>query len=92
MHINSLIEYPMEQFSSTCREEIEYYPQIGELVMFRPNPAMNKGTAVFSSGYWRKGEIVKIVHHDTCGKVYTVKDLSTNFLFDLNRNQIVPQK
>jgi hypothetical protein len=45
--------YPLEMFSET--KETLYTPTIGKKLKFRPKPAMNKGTAVFNSGFCRDG-------------------------------------
>lgn len=46
---------------------------------------MNTGTAVFSSGYFRKGVIINILA-SMSGKVYKVRDEITGYHFDLNRH------
>ena len=51
-------------------------------------PAMNKGTAVFSSGYWRKGMVIRTDSCPSRGTLYTVKDAITDYVFQINRFQI----
>ncbi|XP_071127613.1 uncharacterized protein [Mytilus edulis] len=45
--------YPLELFSVNYQDI--FTPTIGEYLQFKTNPAMNKGTAVFTSGFWREG-------------------------------------
>ncbi|XP_071120674.1 uncharacterized protein [Mytilus edulis] len=87
IHRETLSAFPLEQFSDGLREDIAYYPEEGHHVMYRPNPAMNKGTAVFSTGYFMK-RVIDSISASTAGKVYKVTDQITGYKFDLNRNQI----
>jgi len=67
-----------------------YTPAIGEKLKFRPNPAMNKGTAVFSSGFWRDGICDNVKTDLSRGKIFVIKDINSNFTFELNRYQLRP--
>lgn len=58
------------------KEDVTYYLEEGENVLYQPKSAMNKGTAFFSTGYFRKGVIINILL-STAGKVYKVKDKIT---------------
>ena len=82
--------YPLEMFSES--QHALYTPVIGEVVKYKTNPAMNKGTAVFTSGFWRDGLCQNIKDNMSRGKIFVVKDLNTNYLFELNRYQIRPCK
>ena len=41
---------------------------------------MNKGTVVFSSAFWRDG----------IRESFVIKDINSNFIFELNRYQLMP--
>jgi hypothetical protein len=51
---------------------------------------MNKGTAMFSSGFWREGVCQEIKDILSRGKVFVVKDINTSATFELNRYQLRP--
>jgi hypothetical protein len=51
---------------------------------------MNKGTVVFSSGFWREGVCQEIKDIPSRGKVLVVKDINTSATFELNRYQLTP--
>ena len=88
-YFNSLTSYPEELFGeSRSGPEETFYPSEGEEVDFRTNPAMNKGTVVFSSGYWRKGMVIRTDSCPSRGTLYTVKDAITDYVFQINRFQI----
>ncbi|CAG2216504.1 unnamed protein product [Mytilus edulis] len=82
--------YPVELFSKNSLDDITsyiYYNEV-DIVDYRTNPAMNKGTAVFSSGFWSRGLVIKIHKCPRRGTLYTVKDDITDFCFQINRHQI----
>jgi hypothetical protein len=81
--------YPLELFSDIQQPNL-YTPQVGEPVEFRTNPAMNKGTAVFSSRFWREGVCQEIKAIPSRGEVLVVKDINTSATFELNRYQLRP--
>ena len=89
-YFHSESTYPVELFGESSCQGNDFCPQAGEAVMYRTNPAMNKGTAVFSSGYWRKGVVVQIDKCEKRGTLYTVKDDITDYIFQINRHQIRP--
>ena len=69
--------YPLELFSDIQQPNL-YTPQVGEPVEFRTNPAMHKGTAAFSSGFWRELVCQEIKDIPPRGKVFVVKDINTS--------------
>ncbi|XP_076084159.1 KRAB-A domain-containing protein 2-like [Mytilus galloprovincialis] len=82
--------YPVELFSKNSLDDITsyiYYNE-GDIVDYRTSPAMNKGTAVFISGFWRRGLVIKIDKCPRRGTLYTVKDDIKDFCFQINRHQI----
>ena len=47
--------YPLEQFAENLISEDDFFPNVGEEVYYRLNPALNNGTAFFHSRFWKKG-------------------------------------
>ncbi|XP_052071114.1 uncharacterized protein LOC127709549 [Mytilus californianus] len=82
--------YPVELFGKNSLDDMTSYMfyNEGDIVDYRTNPAMNKGTAVFSSGFWRRGVVIRIDKCPRRGTLYTVKDDITDFCFQINRLQI----
>ncbi|XP_071176195.1 uncharacterized protein [Mytilus edulis] len=80
--------YPLELFGGDS--ENVFTPAVGEVLQFRTNPAMNKGTAVFVSGYWRKGKCISIINNMSRGKLFVIEDDNTKYKFELNRYQLRP--
>ncbi|XP_076095375.1 uncharacterized protein LOC143066268 [Mytilus galloprovincialis] len=80
--------YPLELFGGDS--ENVFTPAVGEVLQFRTNPAMNKGTAVFVSGYWRKGKCINIINNMSRGKLFVIEDDNTKYKFELNRYQLRP--
>ncbi|CAG2234957.1 unnamed protein product [Mytilus edulis] len=70
--------YPLELFGGDC--ENVFTPTVGEVLQFRTNPAMNKGTAVFVSGYWRKGKCINIINNMSRGKLFVIEDDNTKII------------
>ncbi|MES9884477.1 MAG: hypothetical protein ABW185_26835 [Sedimenticola sp.] len=79
--------YPLEQFSET-NEGDEYYPELGEELFYRLNPALNKGTAYMTTGHWRRGVCRGRSFKSGVGHLYAVKDIITGTVYELNRYQI----
>ena len=80
--------YPLEMFSDNYQDI--FTPTIGEYLQFKTNPAMNKGTAVFTSGFWREGICQNIKNDPSRGKIFVIKDIIISFTFELNRYQLRP--
>lgn len=80
--------YPLELFGGDCENVLT--PTVGEVLQFRTNPAMNKGTAVFVSGYWRRGRCINIINNMSRGKLFVIEDDNTKYKFELNRYQLRP--
>ncbi|CAC5418806.1 unnamed protein product [Mytilus coruscus] len=80
--------YPLEMFSDNYQDIFTH--TIGEYLQFKTNPAMNKGTAVFTSGFWREGICQNIKNDSSRGKIFVIKDIITSFTFELNRYQLRP--
>ncbi|XP_076106201.1 uncharacterized protein LOC143074842 [Mytilus galloprovincialis] len=79
--------YPLELFEGDC--ENVFTPTVREVLQFKTNPAMNKGTVVFVSGYWRKGKCINIINNMSRGKLLVIED-DTKYKFELNRYQPRP--
>ena len=62
--------YPLELFSDNYHDI--FTPTIGEYLQFKTNPAMNKGTAVFTSGFWREGICQNIKNYSSFSLLKTL--------------------
>lgn len=81
------IMYPIEQFAANLQDDIEFYPNDGENVYYRLNPALAAGTSYFNSGFYRPGKCIGI--KDTQGgKLYSIKDSRDGTVHQVNRYQI----
>ncbi|CAC5400143.1 unnamed protein product [Mytilus coruscus] len=79
---------PNYLFGRDC--ENVFTPTVGEVLQFRTNPTMNKGTAVFVIGYWRRGKCINIINNMSRGKIFVIEDDNTKYKFELNRYQLRP--
>ena len=81
------IMYPIEQFAANLQDDIGFYPNDGENVYYRLNPALAAGTSYFNSGFYRPGKCIGI--KDTQGgKLYSIKDSRDGTVHQVNRYQI----
>lgn len=79
--------YPLEKFGlATSAQHPDF--TVGEIVDFRPNPALSAGTAAISDGYWRKGSVLSIVHDPTRGTLFKIADNEDGSVAKLPRAQL----
>lgn len=79
--------YPVEQFAQHLEADVEFYPNVGEDIYYRLNPALAAGTSYFNSGFYRPGKCLS--DRDTNGgKLYRVVDARDGSVHEVNRYQL----
>ena len=81
--------YPIEKFAPNLISEDDFFPRMGDKVLYRRNPALNKGTAFFTSGYWRHGTCTGFVQTAGCGTQFLVIDSISGQTYEVNRHQLM---
>ena len=80
--------YPVEAYQPYAENGPKFKPIIGEIVNFRPNPALSAGTSAMTSGRWRKGMVMAITNHPSRGSMISVRDDVTNHVYKLHCSQV----
>lgn len=57
------IMYPIEQFVANLQDDIDFYPNDGENVYYRLNPALAAGTSYFNSVFIGQGNVFALKTH-----------------------------
>ena len=79
--------YPIEQFASGLLEDVTFFPNVGECIYYRLNPALAAGTSYFKSGFYRPGKLMAISNSNG-GKLFQVMDDKDGRVHEVNRYQI----